>query len=104
MPPPEHRTYPLHDLREGSMKLRSVSMIFAAAATIAAMQLIDVGSANADGAIAVGRCDRIGWAYGPDLRDARRRALWECRKNGDYTCRIVTTTVDACAAIAVSGQ
>jgi Domain of unknown function (DUF4189) len=86
------------------MKLRTVFAIFAVAATIALLQLIDVGSAKADGAIAVGRCDRIGWAYGPDLGDVRRRALWQCRRNGDYSCKIVTTTVDACAAIAVSGN
>jgi len=33
-----------------------------------------------------------------------RNAMQACRKNGDTTCKIVATTYDACAAIAVSGH
>jgi hypothetical protein len=86
------------------MRIRPVLTLVTAVAIIIGSQFIDVGRATAGGAIAVGKCDRIGWSYGSNLDTARYRALWECSRNGDSTCRIVTTTVDACAAIAVSGD
>ena len=86
------------------MGIRHCLTFVAATATIAAAQLIDVGRATAGGAIALGKCDRIGWSYSPNLDTARYRALWECSRTGDTTCRIVTTTVDACAAVAISGE
>jgi len=84
------------------VKLR-FALIAVAATTVAALQVIDVTSAKADGAMAVGKCENIGWATHRDIRVARRNALAACRKDGDTTCKIVATTVDACAAIAISG-
>jgi Domain of unknown function (DUF4189) len=79
-------------------------MLVFAAGILAATQLIDVTGARADGAIAAGKCDNIGWAFHADVRVARRNAMQACRKNGDASCNIVTTTIDACAAIAISGH
>jgi hypothetical protein len=64
-----------------------------------------VGSGYAAGAIAIGRCDRSGYSY--DYANgtlARQRALAECAKNGDQTCRIVVNTRRNCGAFAVDGR
>ena len=60
--------------------------------------------AHSAGAIAVGHCDRVGYSYGYNSeREARARALSECRSKGDDSCEVVVTLHGACGAFAVSG-
>ncbi len=60
---------------------------------------------EAAGAIAVGRCDRHGYAYDYSaMSGARARAMAECAENGDTTCEVVVTFNGACGAFAVDGD
>ena len=69
---------------------------------VAAAMLGAVASAGAAGAIAVGSCDRSGYSYDHgNAALARTRALAECAKNGDRSCRIVVNTRRNCGAFAV---
>jgi hypothetical protein len=59
---------------------------------------------TAIGGIAVGTCDRIGWATGFDNVDAARSTILEtCAKDGDKACRIVLPVVGNCAAFVMAG-
>ena len=61
-------------------------------------------SAHAAGALAVGRCDRLGYATGyASLTAARAHALEQCAREGDQTCEVVVTIRGMCAAFAISG-
>jgi hypothetical protein len=56
------------------------------------------------GAVAVGACDRLGYASGyNNLAQARASALKTCTSNGDKSCRIILSIQGDCAAFAVSG-
>ncbi len=62
-------------------------------------------AAPAAGAIALGRCDRIGWSNGyGSMGGARAEALEQCRSNGDGSCEVVVQVNGACAAVAISGN
>ena len=64
-----------------------------------------ISSAGAAGAIAIGSCDRSGYSFDyANAALARTRALAECAKNGDRTCRIVVNTRRNCGAFAVAGR
>jgi PDZ domain-containing protein/uncharacterized protein DUF4189 len=56
------------------------------------------------GSLAVGICDRLGFATGyDDVEKARASAIDACAGNGDKSCRIVLDIQGDCAAFAVSG-
>jgi len=62
-------------------------------------------AAQAAGAIAIGRCDRVGYSFDqPSPGAAAGRALAECRSNGDRTCSVVVRMQRVCGAFAVSGR
>jgi hypothetical protein len=61
-------------------------------------------TAQAAGAIAIGKCDRNGYSYGVGSpAGAARRAIAECMSNGDATCHVVVTLNGVCGAFAVAG-
>jgi hypothetical protein len=61
-------------------------------------------TAQAAGALAVGRCNRHGYTYGyASMAAAGVEALARCASNGDQTCHVVVAIRGACAAFAVSG-
>jgi hypothetical protein len=62
-------------------------------------------AAEAAGAIAIGRCNRVGYSFDqPSPGAAAGRALAECRSNGDRSCSVVMRIERICGAFAVSGQ
>jgi len=62
-------------------------------------------AAQAAGALAIGQCDRNGWAYGyGSLAEAREAAVAHCASNGDTTCHVVYGIEGNCAAFAVDGS
>ncbi|MGP0089019.1 MAG: DUF4189 domain-containing protein [Xanthobacteraceae bacterium] len=72
---------------------------------LAGMLLAEVPAATADGALAVGKCDRYGYTF--DYRSmpaARAAAIANCASTGDRTCEVVVTIRGACAAFVVSGE
>ncbi len=79
-------------------------IVFAAAA-VAAPLSAGIPPAMASSAIALGQCDRLGYAYGyGSLGAAKAAALNECASNGDKTCEIVVTVNSGCGAVAVSAN
>jgi hypothetical protein len=65
--------------------------------------LIGTPSAKANSAIALGQCDRVGYAYGyGSLGAAKVEALSQCASNGDKTCEVIVTVHSGCGAVAVS--
>ena len=74
----------------------------AASAIMLAAAATNVGAA---GALAIGSCDRHGYAYDYATVDqARTRALVECASEGDRSCHVVSETAGGCAAFAISGN
>lgn len=74
-------------------------------AALAAFIAAAVPRADAAGALAIGSCDRHGYAYDYATLDAARtRALVECASQGDRSCHIVSETAGGCAAFAISGN
>lgn len=72
---------------------------------LAAMLLAEVPAATADGALAVGKCDRNGYTFGyRSMAVARADAVANCASTGDRTCEIVVTIRGVCGAFAVSGE
>ena len=75
------------------------------AAVLAAASWAGISAAIANSAIAVGQCDRYGYAYGyGSMGQARAEALNQCAREGDRTCQIVVTVHSGCGALAVSGN
>ncbi|HLL28796.1 MAG TPA: DUF4189 domain-containing protein [Xanthobacteraceae bacterium] len=59
----------------------------------------------ANSAIALGQCDRYGYAYGySTMGEAKAEALAQCAKEGDRTCQIIVTVHRGCGALAVSAN
>jgi hypothetical protein len=84
--------------------MRIFGTVFAAAA-LAAVFLAGIPSAMANSAIALGQCDRIGYAYGyGSLGEAKAAALNECAIKGDTSCEIVVEVHFGCGAVAVSAN
>lgn len=84
--------------------MRIFKTVFAAAA-LAAVCLAGISSARANSAIALGKCDRLGYAYGyGSLGEAKAQALAECASEGDATCEIVVSVHFGCGAVAVSAN
>lgn len=66
---------------------------------VAVLFLAGAACAQAAGALAGGTCGQYGTAYGYDyVGDARRSALDRC---GAYSCRVLVTVRNQCAAFAV---
>ena len=66
---------------------------------IMTLMAVAVSTANAAGALAVGRCGAYGQAFDfPSATQARTSALSQCQGAG---CRVVTDLSRACAALAV---
>jgi hypothetical protein len=74
--------------------------------TAAAGLLVAAGStAQAAGALAIGKCDRNGWSYGyGSVMEAREQAIKHCASEGDTSCHVVYSIEGECAAFAVSGS
>jgi hypothetical protein len=73
--------------------------------TIFAILALGDIAAQAAGAIAIGRCDRVGYSYDqPSPGAAAARALAECRANGDSSCSVVVRMRRVCGAFAISGR
>ncbi len=54
------------------------------------------------GAVAAGKCDRLGYALGYDNFDAAAAAaLQDCASNGDRSCKLILTIQNNCASVAV---
>src|SRR4051794_18573318 len=74
---------------------------FAAAAVLGLLSMGWV-TANAAGALAVGKCAAYGYAYDyPSAATAQAAAIEKC---GDATCNKVVTTSKGCVALAVDGH
>jgi len=70
--------------------------------------LLPLATAPADaagiGAVAVGACDRLGYATGYDNLDAATAAaLQACASNGDRSCKVILSIQGNCAAFAIAG-
>ena len=79
--------------------------IICSALALCGLVLVADNAAEAAGAIAIGKCDRVGYSYNyPSRGAAERRALSECRARGDGSCQVVVNVSGACGAFAVSGQ
>src|SRR5271167_1770296 len=86
-------------LEEESMRM------LGCAAIAALLAMTDIAVVDAAGALAVGQCSRNGRSYDyADQADANARAIAECAKEGDDTCRVVATIRGACAAFALDGD
>lgn len=84
--------------------MRILTTIICSALALCGLALLTGSAAEAAGAMAIGRCDRVGYSYNyPTQGAAERRALSECRANGDRTCEVVVTIHGSCGAFAVSG-
>ncbi|HVZ50409.1 MAG TPA: DUF4189 domain-containing protein [Pseudolabrys sp.] len=80
-----------------------MKIVFAMLALCGLMAAAD-NAAEAAGAIAIGKCTRVGYSFDyPSQGAAERRALSECRANGDRSCQVVVTIHRSCGAFAVSG-
>jgi hypothetical protein len=76
-----------------------------AAIGLSIIGMTSVSAAKADGALAIGKCDRWGYSYGYSNREeAEDRALSECSSDGDTSCQVVVRFSGNCAAFAVSGE
>src|SRR5260221_12553164 len=72
---------------------------------LAALLLAGIPSAMANSAIALGQCDRVGYAYGYGSQGAAKaEALSQCASNGDKTCEVIVTVHSGCGAVAVSAN
>jgi len=81
------------------------SAILCGCALTALITFAEPPVASAAGAIALGRCTRIGWSNNYDSRSgARAEALSQCRANGDGTCEVIVTVRGLCGAVAISGN
>jgi hypothetical protein len=81
------------------------SAILCGCALTALITLVEPPAASAAGAIALGRCTRIGWSNNFGSRSgARAEALSRCRENGDGSCKVVVTVRGLCGAVAISGN
>jgi Domain of unknown function (DUF4189) len=84
--------------------MRSIKPVIFALLASAGLLAADWTTADAAGAIAIGRCDRVGYSYDFGSESgAHARALAECRSKGDGSCEVVVTLHAACGAFAVSG-
>jgi hypothetical protein len=84
--------------------LRISTTIICFVLALSGLALFTGSKAGAAGAIAIGKCDRVGYSYDyPSQRAAERRALSECRARGDRSCQVVVTIHQSCGAVAVSG-
>lgn len=77
----------------------------AAVSAVAGLTFGLASAAEAAGALAIGKCDRNGWAYGyGTVVEAREAAVAHCASNGDTTCHVVYSIDGNCAAFAVDGS
>ena len=77
----------------------------AALSAVAGLTFGFASAAEAAGALAIGKCDRNGWAYGyGTVEEAREAAVAHCASNGDATCHVVYAIDGNCAAFAVDGS
>ena len=84
--------------------MRDVATIIIAILTVAGLVPVGGGEAHAAGAIAIGRCDRVGYSYNATSpAAAAQRALAECGRKGDRSCRVVVTLNRVRGAFAVAG-
>ena len=84
--------------------MRILVTIICSALALSGLALLTDIKVEAAGAIAIGKCNRVGYSYDyPSQGAAERRALSECRANGDRTCQVVVTIHRSCGAFAVSG-
>ncbi len=82
-------------------RIRKLALLSA----VTCLMLGAASAAQAAGALAIGKCDRHGWAYGyGSVAEASQQALSHCAENGDGTCHIVATLQGNCAAFAVDGN
>lgn len=85
--------------------MRNLIKVISAVLTIFGIVATTDISADAAGAIAIGRCNRVGYAYdNPTPAGAALRALAECSSNGDGSCKVVVTLRRSCGAFVVAGQ
>jgi len=85
------------------MQAKYPRIVGAAVALIAAVHGAPSRAATV-GAVAVGACDRLGYASGyNNLAQAQASALEVCATNGDKSCRTILSIQGNCAAFAVSG-
>ncbi len=85
--------------------MRKLTTVISAVLTIFGIVAATDISADAAGAMAIGRCNRVGYAYdNPTPAGAAIRALAECSSNGDGSCKVVVTLRRSCGAFAVAGQ
>lgn len=84
--------------------MQTFNRIVCLALALCGLALFTNSKAEAAGAIAIGKCDRVGLSYNfPSQRAAEQRALSECRSRGDRSCEVVVTIHQSCGAFAVSG-
>ena len=63
-----------------------------------------ITGARADGALAVGQCDRFGYSYRQSsAEEAGHVAFRGCAAEGDSSCRVVLNVEGSCYAFAVDG-
>jgi hypothetical protein len=72
----------------------------AAAAAASALLLAVTSAAQADGALALGKCSAWGWSSSESLRGADQKAIADCAQHDAAGCKVVATTHEGCMAVA----